>query len=113
MSQCTPLFFNVYNLRNAGACIHTHSQNAVMITLLYETVFEISHQEMIKGIRRGTSQINYRYDEKLTVPIIENTCREEDLEEHMAKVSYFFGFFNLFFLFFPTFFLLMLIAIGL
>lgn len=33
-SQCTPLFFNAFSLRNAMACIHTHSQNAVMVTLL-------------------------------------------------------------------------------
>lgn len=36
---------------DAGACIHTHSQHAVMATLLYGDVFEITHQEMIKGIR--------------------------------------------------------------
>jgi methylthioribulose-1-phosphate dehydratase len=52
-SQCTPLFFNAYNMRNAGAVIHTHSQNAVMITLLYKDEFRITHQEMIKGIKRG------------------------------------------------------------
>src|SRR5690348_16679782 len=27
-SQCTPLFFNAYTMANAGAVIHTHSQNA-------------------------------------------------------------------------------------
>ncbi|KNC69894.1 hypothetical protein SARC_17587, partial [Sphaeroforma arctica JP610] len=25
-SQCTPLFFNAYRMRSAGAVIHTHSQ---------------------------------------------------------------------------------------
>jgi methylthioribulose-1-phosphate dehydratase len=53
-SQCTPLFYNAYSMRNAGAVIHTHSQNAVMVTLMYKDEFRITHQEMIKGIKIGT-----------------------------------------------------------
>jgi ribulose-5-phosphate 4-epimerase/fuculose-1-phosphate aldolase len=30
-SQCTPLFFNAYSLRSAGAVIHTHSIHAVLV----------------------------------------------------------------------------------
>lgn len=44
-SQCTPLFWNAFELRGAMSCIHTHSQNAVMATLLWAgPVFRISHQ---------------------------------------------------------------------
>ena len=44
-SACTPLFWNSFNLRDAGSCIHTHSQHAVMATLLWkESIFTISHQ---------------------------------------------------------------------
>ena len=87
-SACTPLFYNAYTMREAGACIHTHSQNAVMATLLYPgKTFEISHQEMIKGIRRGTTKTNLRYFDKLVVPIVENTPEEEDLTDRMAKVT--------------------------
>lgn len=44
-SACTPLFWNAFDLRGAGSCIHTHSQNAVMATLLWSgDVFTISHQ---------------------------------------------------------------------
>lgn len=65
-SQCTPLFMNTFDMRNAGACIHTHSQSAVMATLLWPgDVFRITHQEMIKGIRRGTSTTNLRYFDML------------------------------------------------
>ncbi|KAJ3218437.1 hypothetical protein HK099_005075 [Clydaea vesicula] len=86
MSQCTPLFFNAYNLRNCGACIHTHSQNAVLATLLFSgSHFTITHQEMIKGIRRGDSKDYYKYYDTLTVPIIENTAEERDLKERMEK----------------------------
>jgi methylthioribulose-1-phosphate dehydratase len=87
-SAFTPLFYNAYTMRDAGACIHTHSQNAVMATLLYSgETFEISHQEMIKGIRRGSTKTNLRYFDKLVVPIVENTPEEEDLTDRMAEVS--------------------------
>ena len=54
-SQCTPLFMNAYLMKNAGAVIHTHSKDAVMITLLYKNEFRISNQEMIKGIKKCTT----------------------------------------------------------
>ncbi|KAJ3063608.1 hypothetical protein HDU98_000582 [Podochytrium sp. JEL0797] len=91
MSQCAPLFFNAYNLRNAGACVHTHSQNAVMATLLFQgEVFKVTHQEMIKGIRIGSTKDNYKYYETLEIPIIENTAEEEDLKDRMeaAMIKY-------------------------
>uniref|UniRef100_A0A452UUP7 Methylthioribulose-1-phosphate dehydratase n=1 Tax=Ursus maritimus TaxID=29073 RepID=A0A452UUP7_URSMA len=86
-SQCTPLFMNAYTMRGAGAVIHTHSKAAVMATLLFPgREFKITHQEMIKGIRKCTSGGYYRYDDMLVVPIIENTPEEKDLKERMARV---------------------------
>ncbi|XP_052271736.1 methylthioribulose-1-phosphate dehydratase-like isoform X2 [Dreissena polymorpha] len=71
--------------KNAGAVIHTHSKHAVMATLLYPgTQFRITHQEMIKGIQKGTKSEHYQYDEELVVPIIENTPHERDLQKRMA-----------------------------
>ncbi|KAF9172081.1 hypothetical protein BGX21_002510 [Mortierella sp. AD011] len=85
-SACTPLFYNAYTMREAGACIHTHSQHAVMATLLYPgKEFVITHQEMIKGIRKGMTKENLRYFDRLVVPIVENTAEEEDLTDRMAK----------------------------
>ncbi|MEA2570894.1 MAG: methylthioribulose-phosphate dehydratase [Acidobacteriota bacterium] len=72
-SECSSLFLKAINLRGAGAVIHSHSLNAVMATLLYETEFSISHIEMIKGIT-GRS-----YNDRLVVPIIDNTAHECDL----------------------------------
>jgi methylthioribulose-1-phosphate dehydratase len=47
-SQCTPLFWKAFDLRDAGSCIHTHSQHAVMVTLLWPgKTFQISHQVRI------------------------------------------------------------------
>lgn len=85
-SACTPLFWNSFELRDAGSCIHTHSQHAVMATLLWKgTVFTISHQEMIKGVRMGGVGAALSYLDTLVVPIIENTPFEEDLRDSMAE----------------------------
>ena len=116
-SACTPLFYNAYDMRNAGACIHvsldfplypsriaqvaeinmdrtdplprtqTHSQHAVMTTLLWPgKEFRISHQEMIKGMRVGGTGTALSYLDTLVIPIIENTPDEEDLREGMEEV---------------------------
>lgn len=88
MSQCAPLFFNAFRLRDAGACIHTHSQHAVMATLLWPgREFRITHQEMIKGIRAapGPQGGSLRYFDTLVVPVIENVPHERDLTESMAE----------------------------
>lgn len=76
-------------MRSAAACIHTHSQHAVMLTLLHpnEKSFRISHQEMIKGVRRGGVGKTLAFFDTLEIPIIENTADEEDLTEGMAKVG--------------------------
>lgn len=85
-SACTPLFYNAYDLRSAGACIHTHSQHAVMATLLWKgDEFRISHQEMIKGMRIGGMTTVMSYGDTLVIPIIANTPDEEDLREGMEE----------------------------
>ena len=87
-SACTPLFWNAFTLRDAGACIHTHSQHAVLLTLLLgkdADAFRISHQEMIKGVRIGGNGKTLRFFDTLTVPIIENTADEEDLTDGMRE----------------------------
>jgi len=83
-SQCTPLFMLAYRHRSAGAVIHTHSQHAVMATLLWPgKEFRCTHLEMIKGIYDQQEKRYLRYDEKLVVPIIENTPFEKDLSDAM------------------------------
>ncbi|KAH0946605.1 hypothetical protein HN011_012094 [Eciton burchellii] len=85
-SQCLPLFMCVYVNRGANAVIHTHSKSAVMATLLWpgkEVV--LTHLEMIKGIWNHEKNRSYRYDEKLVIPIIENTPFEEDLKDDLQQ----------------------------
>lgn len=84
-SECTPLFMAAYRLREAGAVIHSHSINAVLATLISDgNEFRVSHEEMIKGIKRGSSGESHRYDDTLVVPIIENTAFEKDLTDALT-----------------------------
>src|SRR3978361_372814 len=80
-SQCTPLFLAAFD-RGAGCTIHTHSQWAVLVTLLVEhasgkeACFEIEHLEQIKGIGKGRGKIgSLGYFDRLKIPIIENTAQ--------------------------------------
>lgn len=90
-SACTPLFLAAFD-QGAGCCIHTHSQWAVLVTLLVEKLhgpdacFEISHIEQIKGIPRGKGKPGMLgFFDTLRVPIIENTPFEEDLTGSLEK----------------------------
>jgi methylthioribulose-1-phosphate dehydratase len=91
-SQCTPLFIAAFTKRNAGCCIHTHSQWAVLVTLLLErqpantTMFEINNIEQIKGFGKGfTKTGSLGYHDTLRIPVIENTPHEEDLTESLEE----------------------------
>lgn len=90
-SQCTPLFMAAFTKRGAGCCIHTHSQWAVLVTLLLEsqgnkTIFEINNIEQIKGFGKGYQKSgNLGYHDTLRIPVIENTPHEEDLTESLEE----------------------------
>jgi ribulose-5-phosphate 4-epimerase/fuculose-1-phosphate aldolase len=90
-SACTPLFLAAFE-RGAGCSIHTHSQWAVLVTLLVEKLhgkeacFQISQVEQIKGIPRGRDKAGMLgFYDTLCVPIIENTPFEEDLTESLER----------------------------
>lgn len=84
ISECTPLFFNAYRERGAGAVLHSHSIWAVMAARLASPrgeagVFETQGLEMQKGLRgKGCF-------ETIRVPIIPNTAREAELRDSMAE----------------------------
>lgn len=90
-SACTPLFLAAFD-RGALCSIHTHSQWAVLATLLVEQMhgkdgcFEISNIEQIKGIPKGRGkQGMLGFHDTLRIPIIENRAFEEDLTESLEK----------------------------
>lgn len=86
-SACTPLFMTSFRLAGANCCIHTHSQWAVLATLLCGSgsVFEMSEIEQIKGIPAGRGKPNLGFHDTLRIPIIENTAREEDLTQYLER----------------------------
>ncbi|KAK9833181.1 hypothetical protein WJX74_009483 [Apatococcus lobatus] len=81
LSECAPLFQAAYEMRGAGAVLHSHSLNAVLASLLDEhsNEFSITHLEMIKGIA------GHGYHDSCVVPIIENTARECELTGRLRE----------------------------
>ncbi|MCA9615311.1 MAG: methylthioribulose 1-phosphate dehydratase [Myxococcales bacterium] len=78
LSACAPLFLHAFNLRGAGAVIHSHSVHAMLATLVEGDEFRVTHLEMMKGIR------DHGYHDELVVPILENTAHECDLADALA-----------------------------
>jgi methylthioribulose-1-phosphate dehydratase len=79
LSQCSPLFLHAYQIRNAGAVLHSHSLNAMMATIQYDKHFRICNMEMQKGVE------GFGAFDTLEVPIIENTAYECDLADSLAE----------------------------
>ncbi|PIN18343.1 Class II aldolase/adducin N-terminal domain protein [Handroanthus impetiginosus] len=79
-SDCAPLFLKAYEMRNAGAVIHSHGMESCIVTMINPSSkeFRITHMEMIKGIQ------GHGYYDELIVPIIENTAHERELTESLA-----------------------------
>jgi methylthioribulose-1-phosphate dehydratase len=79
LSECAPLFMHAYKLRDAGAVLHSHSLNAMLVTRLFQDRFRIQGLEMEKGLQ------GFGAFDVLEVPIIENTARERDLADSLAQ----------------------------
>jgi len=79
VSECSSLFYNAFRLRDAGAVLHSHSINALLVTLFNREVFDCTEIEMIKGLA------GHGYYDHVQVPIIDNTARECDLADRMAQ----------------------------
>lgn len=75
LSECAPLFMAAYELRGAGAVLHSHALEAMLATLLDPgaTEFRVTQLEMLKGLA------GHGFYDTLAIPIIENTARESEL----------------------------------
>jgi len=82
LSECAPLFQAAYEVRGAGAVLHSHALSACLVTTLPScaTEWAITGFEMIKGIK------GHRNTDVLTVPVIDNTEREAELTEKLRRV---------------------------
>lgn len=80
-SDCGPIFLKAYEIRNAGAVIHSHGMETCIVTMLNPSAkeFRITHMEMIKGIQ------GHGYHDELVVPIVENTAHERELADTFAE----------------------------
>ncbi|KAF9610591.1 hypothetical protein IFM89_023385 [Coptis chinensis] len=80
-TDCASLFMKAYQMRNAGAVIHSHGMESCLATLLCPGAkeFRITHMEMIKGIQ------GHGYYDELVIPIIENTAHEAELTESLSE----------------------------
>ncbi|KAL3502731.1 hypothetical protein ACH5RR_037180 [Cinchona calisaya] len=80
-TDCAPVFLKVYELRNAGAVIHSHGMESCIVTMIHSSSkeFRIRNMEMIKGIQ------GYSCHDELVVPIIENAPSEGQLVESLTE----------------------------
>ncbi|XGW33370.1 hypothetical protein V3C99_017648 [Haemonchus contortus] len=80
VSSCAPLFSLIMRQTGSKCVIHTHGKNANFITQLIKgNMFEISHQEYIKGVYDPFTGKTFSYDDTLAIPIIENRLHEIEL----------------------------------
>lgn len=79
LSACAPLFLHAYNLRGAGAVLHSHSQNACVASLVFGRTFRVRGLEMVKGLEGGHVDVVHE------VPIIDNTPYEHELADSLRQ----------------------------
>ncbi|MCB1326899.1 MAG: methylthioribulose 1-phosphate dehydratase [Spirochaetales bacterium] len=83
LTECAPLFFSAFELRDAGAVLHSHSSHVVLATMLatrlegFISVLEFRELEMLKGIQ------GHGYHDTFRLPVIDNTARESELTDSL------------------------------
>ncbi|MDX1920489.1 MAG: methylthioribulose 1-phosphate dehydratase [Candidatus Caenarcaniphilales bacterium] len=82
ISACTSIFVNIYKQRaSAGAVIHSHSLNAVMLTkVVKDKEVTLKGYEMLKGLEGST------YFGSHTLPILDNVEHECDLADAVGEI---------------------------
>ncbi len=79
-SECGDIFRAIISARGAGAVVHSHALEAVLVCDDFDDAIVIQRLEMLKGIP-GLSNTD-----KHLVPIVENTEREPELAADVERV---------------------------
>jgi len=85
LTECAPLFMSAFEMRNAGAVLHSHSSNVVVSTMYARrvqdriSVLEFTELEMIKGLS------GFGYHDVFELPVVDNTAKECDLTESLRE----------------------------
>ena len=88
LSECRPLFYNAFRLRDAGAVLHSHSLWAMLASRMFAGPraegalvgeFVCRGLEMQKGLR------GFGCFDAVRVPIVANTPREAQLSAGMSE----------------------------
>ena len=85
LTECAPLFLSAFEMRNAGAVLHSHSPNVVLSTLYAKrvegriSVLEFTELEMIKGLE------GHGYHDVFSLPVVDNTAKECDLTDSLRE----------------------------
>ncbi|CAO2144130.1 unnamed protein product [Urochloa humidicola] len=80
-TDCAPLFMKAYQMRGAGAVIHSHGIETCIASMLEPGAkeFRMTHMEMLKAIK------GHGYRDELVIPIIENTPYEYELTDSLSE----------------------------
>jgi methylthioribulose-1-phosphate dehydratase len=85
LTECAPLFLSAFEMRNAGAVLHSHSSNVVLATMYARrvegriSVLEFTELEMIKGLE------GHGYYDVFELPVVDNTAKECDLTDSLRE----------------------------
>lgn len=85
LTECAPLFLSAFEMRNAGAVLHSHSSNVVLATMYAErvegriSVLKFTELEMIKGLE------GHGYHDVFELPVVDNTAKECDLTDSLRE----------------------------
>lgn len=91
LSECRPLFYNAYRLRDAGAVLHSHSLWAMLASRMFagpranEGGSPVVGEFVCRGLEMQKGLRGMGCFDTVRVPIIANTARESELTASMAE----------------------------
>lgn len=81
LAESKSLMVLLHTLKNAGAVIHTHSMNSMLITWLYSGEIRLSESELENILRRKIENASLQDH---IIPIVENSPEEKKLFQSLS-----------------------------